>query len=375
MKQLVVNKSVVPLSKPMFTMDMEEAAIQALRNEHFVLGESVFKFEEEFARYCGVKHAVSVSSGTIALQLTLQALGFKRPENVVLTTPMSFVATANAVLHANATPAFTDITAEDALLDPRRIGSSLREISAVIPVHLYGKPAAVDDILSVVGDDVPLVEDACQAHGAIYRGRRVGALGVAGCFSFYSTKNMTVGGDGGMITTNDNRLAQKTRKLRDCGRISHYLHDEIGYSARLNTVNAAIGRVQLRYLDKWNARRRELASRYSTALANLEKLSLPPQSSDSEPVYHLYVVRTRHRDDLQSYLAVKGITTGIHYPVPIHLQPVYRETFGYKPGNFQNAERHAKTALSLPMYPELKEEEVDYVVEQIQSFFLETHTK
>ncbi len=337
----------IPLTRPSFTKEMEKAAVDALWNEHFVSGESVAKFEEEFARYCGVDCAVSTSSGTAALSIALTALSVKNGASVI-TTPASFVATANAILHSGGTPQFADIDLQTYNIDPGRVKAAFEtRTRAVIPVHLYGFPADVDPVKEVAekkGSTV--VEDACQAHGAIYKGRRVGSLGDVGCFSFYPSKNMTVAGDGGMLVTNDAKVADKAARLRDCGRQSKYVHDMVGYTARLNTVNAAIGRVQLRYLDVWNEKRRRNAHIYNRLLSDVEGLCLPPSGDEStRPVYHLYVVRTNVRDGLNEWLQSKGIECGIHYSLPIHLQPVYVEMFGFKEGSFPNTEE-------LPNLPE-----------------------
>jgi perosamine synthetase len=361
----------VPLSKPVFDEEMRNAALDALQNERFVMGESVFKFEKEFARYCGTKYAVSTSSGTFALQLSLIALGVNRGDHVV-TTPYSFIATANVALHVSALPIFADIDIETYTIDPKLAKKKLNsKTRAVIPVHLFGFPADMKSILDVFRDrQCAVVEDACQAHGAEYYGHKVGALGDVGCFSFYSAKNMTVCGDGGMVVTNNEDVACKVAKLRDCGRASHYEHDLIGFTARLNTVNAATGRVQLKRLDEWNKKRRACASLYDRLLGDLDGLVLPPNgNSDIKPVYHLYVIRTDLRDKLKVWLEQKGIECGIHYPLPIHLQPIYRKLFAYKVGEFPNSELLSKTALSLPIFPELSKNEIEYVCENIHEFF------
>ncbi len=358
----------IPLAKPVINSEMEEAAIQALRNERLVLGESVFKFEEEFARFCGVRQAVAVSNGTIALQLALQALDVTGRDAQVLTTPMTFIATANAVLHAQAVPTFADVLPTTALLNPDGLMSRMDGVKAVIPVHLYGCPAPLRQIRDVVGEEVVILEDACQAHGALVDGKRVGSVGSAGAFSFYSIKNMTVGGDGGMVTTDSEEVAAGVRLLRDCGRKSQYEHTAIGYTARLNTINAAIGRVQLRSLDRWNARRRHLAARYSDKLSDIERLGLPSDPSYGESVFHLYVVTSERRDALQEYLTSHGIETGVHYPIPVHLQDPYRQRYGYRPGMFPVAEAHAMRALSLPLFPEMTDEQVDLIAERVHSF-------
>jgi perosamine synthetase len=360
----------IPLAKPIFDEEMRNAALDALQNEKFVMGESVFKFEEEFARYCGVKYAVSTNSGTSALHLSLIALGIKGGE--VITTSYSFVATANVALYVGAMPVFADIEAKTCNIDPKLAKEKLSgKTRAIIPVHLFGYPADMQSILDFFRNKgCAVVEDACQAHGAEYYGRKVGTLGDVGCFSFYPSKNMTVCGDGGMVVTDDEDIARKIAKLRDCGRASHYEHDMIGFTARLNTVNAAIGRVQLRKLDKWNERRRAIARLYDHLLSDLDEVVLPPNGGRGiVPVYHLYVIRTTFRDKLKVWLEQNGIECGVHYPIPIHLQPIYRRLFGYKEGDFPNSELLSKTALSLPMFPELRKEDVEYVCEKIHEFF------
>lgn len=368
-KGLVQTK--IPLAKPVFDEEMREAAIDALQNERYVMGESVFKFEEEFARYCGTRYAVSTSSGTSALQLSLVALGVNRGDQVI-TTPYSFVATSNAILHVGAVPVFADVDIKTCNLDPELAKEKLTSRTrAVIPVHLYGFPADMKSIQDVFEDqECAVVEDACQAHGAEYFGKKVGALGDVGCFSFYSCKNMTVCGDGGMVVTNNDDVAYKVAKLRDCGRSSHYEHDLIGFTARLNTVNAAIGRVQLKRLDEWNQKRRACARLYNRFLGDVDELVLPcRENSEVKPVYHLFVVRTTRRDWLKVWLEEQGVQCGIHYPLPIHLQPAYRRLFAYSGGEFRNSEFLSKNVLSLPMYPELQRDEIEVICENIHDFF------
>jgi len=362
----------IPLAKPVFDNEMKDAALDALQNERFVLGESVFKFEEEFARYCGVKYAVSTSSGTNALQLSLLALGVRGDDHII-TTPFSFIATANAALHVDALPVFSDVDLNTYNIDPGAIKKKIdKNTRVIIPVHLYGFPADMNQILEYSQEKgLFVVEDACQAHGAEYYGQKVGSIGDVGCFSFYPSKNMTVCGDGGMVVTNNEEIAEKVAKLRDCGRVSHYEHDLIGFTARLNTVNAAIGRVQLRRLDEWNRKRREHAELYNRLLSGIEGVILPPREcSGIKPVYHLYVIRTKFRDQLKDWLEKNGIQCGIHYPIPIHLQPVYRRLFGYRRGDFPNSELLSDTVLSLPMFPDLTREEIEYICEKVNEFFI-----
>jgi perosamine synthetase len=305
---------------------------------------------------------VSTASGTAALSITLQALNIGHGSEVI-TTPFSFIATANSIIHAGANPIFADVEESGINLSPSetraKIGPKTR---ALMPVHLYGHPSRVDEFHDLATEaGVNMIEDACQAHGAEFKGRKVGSIGDAGCFSFYPAKNMTVGGDGGIITTNNEELAEAARSIRDCGRDknSKYYHGRIGFTSRLNTANAAIGRVQLRRLDAWNEARRRLSQRYRKELENVPDIVLPPGDGSMEkPVYHLFVIRTRLRDQVKNRLADKRIEAGIHYPRPIHLQAPYRQMFGYTQGMFPLSESLANEVLSLPMFPTLTEDEV-----------------
>lgn len=366
-----IRKAKIPLAKPVFNKEMEKAAVNALLNERFVLGESVFKFEEEFARYCGVNYGVSTSSGTAALHLALVALGVKRG-HLVVTSPASFVATANVVVHAGATPIFADIELQTYNLDFEELRQKVTsKTKAVIPVHLYGFPSDMDAIVETARrHGICVIEDACQAHGAVYKGRKAGSLGDVACFSFYSSKNLTVAGDGGVLVTDDEKVAEKVAKMRDCGRVSKYVHDMIGYTSRLNTVNAAIGRVQLKHLDEWNEKRRKNAALYDRLLSDLDEVVLPPSGgSEVEPVYHLYVIRLKHRDKLKKWLEENGVGCGIHYVLPIHLQPIYKELYEFHGGEYPKSERLCRTCLSIPMHPFLIMDEIKYVSEKIHEFF------
>lgn len=349
----------IPLSKPVFTDEMKCAAVDALQNEFFVLGESVHKFEEEFAKYIGTKYAVSTNSGSSALSLSLIALGIKNRDRV-LTTPMSFVATANSILHAGGVPCFSDIEMDSGNIDAGNINVP-KDAKGIMPVHLYGNPCDIEKIMELKERGLAVIEDACQAHGAEYKGKKAGSFGDVGCFSFYSTKNMTVCGDGGMVATGDEEIAEKLKRLRDCGRISKYEHTMIGYTARLNTVNAAIGRVQLRHLDEWNNKRRSIAEVYRK---NLPKELLLKENGKS--VYHIFAIRSKNRDAILGHLDKNGIGTGVHYPIPIHLQPIYRQMFGYKEGAYPRAEEFAKEILSLPMFPGMARDDAKFVCEKIQ---------
>ena len=365
----------IDLIVPILTEEMEKEALRVLREEFFLRGESVRKFEEEFAKYIGVKYAIAVNSGTSALHLSLLSLGIGKGD-VVITTPFTFIATANVIIYVNAKPLFVDISSDTFTIDPSQLEKAIinqgDKVKAIIPVHLYGYPCEMDEIGEIAQKyDIYIIEDACQAHGAIYKGRKVGSLGDAAAFSFYPSKNMTVAGDGGMVTTNDNKIAEIVSQLRDVGRARENpnKHEFIGYTARMNTINAAIGRIQLKYLKEWNEKRRKIAREYNKKLKGVGDLILPPEGDDEiKPAWHLYVVRTRYRDKLMKFLSNKGIQCGIHYPIPVHLQPPYRK-MGFKEGMFPNAERCAKEILSLPMHPKLTTEEINYIVDCIKEFY------
>lgn len=359
----------IPQARPEMDQEMIGAAALALQNERLVMGESVYKFEEKFAEYIGVRRAVSVSSGTDALILALIAIDCR--DRDVVTTPFSFIATANSIVHAHGRVRFCDVKASDRNLDPAKLPSAVnRDTRAIMPVHIFGHPCDMGAIGDLAKDrDLMVVEDACQAHGATYRNRKVGACGNLGCFSFYPTKNLNVGGDGGMVTTDNEDLANAIAKLRDCGRTSRYSHDVKGFTSRLNTANAAIGLVQLRRLDGWNERRRKIAKRYSEKLGHLESLELPPMGDrESRPVFHLYAIGLADRDGLAQHLQGEGISTAVHYPIPIHLQPAYGSSCGYREGDYPISERLSRSLLSLPMFPSMSDEQVDRVCESVMRY-------
>jgi len=360
----------IPQAKPVWLPEMEEAALDALRNDLILRGENVAKFEEEFARYVGTDHAVAVASGTAALQFILSALAVEGRK--VVTSPNSFIASANAIIFAGGKPVFADISDDDYCLDSAEAVHQVEDgAAALLPVHIYGHPfnlAGFEDMAKK--RDTPIIEDACQAHGATYKGRKIGSLGVAAAFSFYPSKNMTVFGDGGMITTDDKRVAAVASKLRDCGRVSSYEHDVVGYTSRLSSASAAIGRVQLRHLDEWNEMRRRIAVSYTDRLADLAEVKTPPMgNNDFSPVFHQYVIRASTRDNLKSFLQDKGIQCGIHYPIPIHLQPLYRQLYAMAEGSYPKSEKLSRECLSLPMHPYLSAEEVDFVCDLIREYY------
>ena len=345
----------IPFFVQEFTSEMEEAAIHALRNESFVGGESVSKFEEEFAEYTGVKHAVSASSGNSALQISLMALGIADNSKVVTPTN-SFIASANCIRMTNAHPILADIDLKDGGIDVSGITQS---VDAIIPVHIYGNPCNFDSVKAFAEEQkIPIIEDACQAHGAVYKNRKVGSLSDVGCFSFYPTKNMTVGGDGGMTTTNNEEIAQKISSIRDNGRKTKNEFDKLGFTMRLNTVNAAIGRIQLKHLDEKNSRRREIVSIYKK---NLVEDCILPENENGKSVYHQIVIRHSKRNEIRKGLADNDIGSAIYYETPIHLQPIYQE-YGYK---LPNSEKFSKEVMSLPSYPLLTDEQILVICEHV----------
>ncbi len=346
----------IPFFTSDLTKEMEDAAIDALRNENFVMGESVFKFEEEFAKYIGTKFAISVSSGNAALQLSLIGLGIKQ-DSKVITTTNSFIASANCIKMVGAEPILCDIHSDDGNMN---IKTTDEKPDAIIPVHIYGNPCDFNAIKEVSEqNEVPIIEDACQAHGAIYDQKKVGTLGDVGCFSFYPTKNMTVGGDGGMATTNNEELKNKIESLRDNGRKTRVEHDKLGFTMRLNTISAAIGRIQLRLLDEYNNRRREIAKLYKNELGEDYFLKETP---NGKSVYHQIIFKHEKRDDIVSHLKKNNIGVGLHYPIPIHKQPLYAN-LDYK---LPISEKFSNEVLSLPSFPRLKDDDVKIICETIK---------
>jgi dTDP-4-amino-4,6-dideoxygalactose transaminase len=331
-----------------------------LQDGDFILGNELERFEQEFATYCGVQAAVGVDSGTSALELALRAYGCN-PGDEVITVPNSFIATAFAISHTGAKPVFVDVDPVTRTMAPERLPAAVTPRTKVIlPVHLYGQPADMDSIVELArAHSLAVVEDACQAHGARYRGRRVGSLGDAAAFSFYPSKNLGACGDGGMVVTNSPETAEQVRCLRNYGQRTKNHHVLVGFNRRLDTIQAAILRVKLPHLDEWNEARRRRARVYESLLKD-SYVETPTVGQGRQHVWHLYVVRAARRSTLRSALEECGIGTGIHYPQPIHLQPPYRN-LGFPRGSFPVAEQLADEVLSLPMYPELPIEMVQEV--------------
>ncbi len=341
------------------------AAIQGVLDRgDFILGQEVAKLEEEFAAYCGTKFAVGVDSGLSALELSLRAFDIG-PGHEVIVPAHTFTATAAAVTFAGATPVFVDVDPETWNMDVEKIEEAITpRTKAILPVHLYGLPADMHMILGIAEKyNLKLIEDGCQAHGAIYKGRRVGSLGHAAGFSFYPTKNLGACGDAGMVVTDSAKAAETIRALRNCGQRTKNVHELHPFNHRLDNLQAAILRVKLKYLDEWNASRRRLAAHYTKLLAGSHVIT-PTEPPGYKHVYHLYVIRSQNRDALQAHLKERGIGTAIHYPQPVHLQPFYAQGQD-KRGQFPIAEKICNEILSLPMFPELTEEQVEVVVSEI----------
>jgi dTDP-4-amino-4,6-dideoxygalactose transaminase len=347
--------------------EVNQAISQVLENTSFILGEDVELFEQELAAYCGTEHCVGLDNGTSALELTLRAFGIG-PGHEVITAANTFIATVSAIAFTGATPVLVDIDPRTYNLDVEAVERAITSrTKAILPVHLYGQPADMKPLLHLARlNNLALIEDACQAHGAYYRGQRVGSLGDAACFSFYPAKNLGAYGDGGAMVTNDAEIAAKVRMLRNYGQTRKYHHKFVAYNRRLDTLQAAVLRVKLRYLDQWNEDRARNAQRYDELLADLPVIT-PDVAAEISHVYHLYVIRVRNREALQAHLSERGIATGIHYPVPIHLQEAYLY-LGYEQGDFPKTEECAKEILSLPMYAELTAEQCIYVADAIHEF-------
>jgi dTDP-4-amino-4,6-dideoxygalactose transaminase len=347
--------------------EIDAAIREVIESTAFVLGPAVERFESDFAQYLGVDHVVATNNGTTALQLALLALEIRAGDEVVVPAH-TFIATAEAVAHVGATPVFVDVLEETGNLDPARLADAATvRTRAIIPVHLYGQPADLEPILEFArGRGISVLEDACQAHGATYQGRRVGSFGVASCFSFYPGKNLGAYGEGGAVATDDPQLAARVRRLRDHGQTHRYEHAEIGYNARMEGIQGAVLAVKLRHLDDWNEARRALAAAYSEALAGIPSLRLPEVAPDREHVFHLYVVRTEERDALRDHLSSLGVQTGLHYPVPLHLQGAFANGSS-RSGEYPVAERWARTGLSLPLFAELTGDQQAEVIQGVRS--------
>ncbi len=343
--------------------DIKKTVEQVLDSGRFIKGNDLRQFEQEFSEFCNTKYAVGVSSGTSAILLAMMALGIKKGDEVIVPSH-TFIASASPAKFLGATPVYVDVDPETYTIDPIQLEDAITDNTrAIIAVHLYGHPADMDPIMQIAASyDIPLVEDACQAHAGEYKGKRTGSMGDLGVFSFFPSKNMTVAGDGGMVVTSNEELAEKISMLRDHGRKEKYVSDMLGLNLRLSEIPAAVGREQLKHLPEWTDRRRAVAAEYDRLLAGV--IETPTAAVWAKHVYHLYVIQADDRDGLAQYLKDNGVSTGIHYPVPVHKQPCMEA------GNIELPVTDALVdrILSLPMHPRMTDEQVQYVAEKIQEW-------
>lgn len=345
--------------------ELNGALRRVIESGHFILGPEVEAFEEAFAEFCGVRHAVALNSGTSALHLGLLALGVE-PGDEVITVAHTFAATVEAILYCGARPVFVDVDPDTLVMDPGKVESAITERTAsILPVHLYGNPADME-ALKIIADkhEIPIVEDACQAHGALHRGKPVGGWGKAGVFSFYPTKNLGGLGEGGILTTDDEGLTEIVRKLRSHGETGRYLHEQLGFNYRMSAFQGAALRTKLPHLHGWNEERRQIASCYREGLAE-SGIKAVMETPDSEAVYHLFVVLLPERDRVQMKLKERGIDTSVHYPVPLNRQPPFESATRIS-GDLAVTESIANRVLSLPIYPGISEEAIDTVTENLK---------
>jgi len=346
--------------------EIAPALQQVLDNTAFAGGPFVAQFEKEFAAFCGAKHAVGVGNGTDALWMALLALGVG-PGDEVITQPDTFIATAEAISYCGATPVFCDVEEKTYNMDPAKLEAAITpKTKGVIPVHLFGQTADIDPITEIARKrNLFVVEDASQAHGAEYKGRKAGSMGVAGCFSFYPGKNLGAYGEAGAVVTSDDALADKMRMLRDHGSAKKYYHTHVGFNCRMDGFQGAVLSVKLKHIDTWNEGRRKNARLYNESLKGTPGVILPQEVDYAKHVYHIYAIRVKERDALISKLGEKEIGTNIHYPVPVHLQQAY-SSMGLREGSFPAAERCAAEFVSLPMFPELTAEQIRYVSDEVK---------
>jgi dTDP-4-amino-4,6-dideoxygalactose transaminase len=348
--------------------ELDAAIARTIDNCSFCLGPDVAQFEKDFAKYVGAEHCLGFNSGTSALHVALLMLNIG-PGDEVITTPFTFVATSWAISYVGAKPVYVDIDDATFNLDPKLVERAITpRTKALLPVHLYGQPCDLDPLLEIARKHkLPLVEDACQAHGAKYKGKPVGTFGVMSAYSFYPGKNLGACGEGGALVTNDGKLAARGRSLREHGSSVRYYHDEVGYNYRMEGIQGAVLGVKLKHLAKWTERRRAVAKIYNELLEDTP-LQLPLEAPYAESARHVYVVRHPQRDDLKKHLDANGVGCALHYPLPLHLQKCYAN-LGYKPGDFPFAEKAARECLSLPIYPELTDKQIQRVTDVIKEFF------
>lgn len=364
--------------------EIDAVISKVLESQHFILGEEVGRLEEEITEYCNTSYSVAVASGTDSLLLSLKSLNIKEGDFVV-TSPFTFFATAGAIHNIGATPVFVDIKPDTYNIDPQKLRDLFEKnsfhtkklkidtsgVKAIIPVHLYGQIADMNPIVEVAKDyGLKVIEDACQAIGAEYYGKKAGSIGELGCFSFFPTKNLGGYGDGGMVTTKDGELADELRKLRVHGAESGYYHSQVGFNSRLDTIQAAVLLAELPYLDDWNKKRIKKAVLYSNLLKSVKEVECPRIAEGRKHIFHQYTIRVKNgkRNELKDFLEEKNIGSKVYYPLPLHLQECFL-SLGYKKGDLPVSEKAAEEVLSLPVFPELEREEIEYICNSIKAFF------
>jgi dTDP-4-amino-4,6-dideoxygalactose transaminase len=350
--------------------EIDAAVLGVLASGQYILGEEVARLEQEFADYCNVKHAIALNTGTSALHLSLLAAGVG-PGDEVITVPFTFVATVSAICYAGARPVFVDVEPVTLTMDPAQLEAKITpRTKAIVPVHLYGQMADMDAIKAIADHyRIPVIEDACQAHGAQYKGARAGSIGTSGCFSFYPGKNLGACGEGGIVVTNSDDQAKTMRMLRDWGQEQRYHHLLKGFNYRMDAIQGAILRIKLRHLEAWTEARRAHGRRYTLLLGGSANLRTPVEIADRRHVYHVYAIRSRDRDQLQRVLSEEGIQSGLHYPIPVHLQKAHAD-LGYKAGDLPISEAAAREVLSLPIYPEMPAWHVDQVAAALENTYV-----
>ncbi|GGF36795.1 glutamine--scyllo-inositol aminotransferase [Youhaiella tibetensis] len=346
--------------------ELDAAVLDVLASGAYILGEPVERFEKAFAAYCGVEHAIAVNSGTSALHLAFLAANIG-PGDEVITTPFTFVATVSAIIYAGATPVFVDVEPDSFAIDPAKVEAAITpRTKAIVPVHLYGQMADMDALQSIaVNHGLVIIEDACQAHGAAYHGHRAGSMGLSAAFSFYPGKNLGACGEGGIVVTNSEEQMRTMRSLRDWGQAERYNHVLKGFNYRMDAIQGAVLDVKLRYLEDWTEARRAVAAQYRQLLSEVESLRLPAELPGRRHVYHVFAVRTRDREGLRRHLASEGVHTGLHYPIPVHLQKAHAD-LGYGEGDFPVTETLAREVLSLPIFPEMTSRQIQTVADAIK---------
>lgn len=352
--------------------DIRSKVIEVLNSGRYIKGEENNKFEKEFSQYCGTRFGIATSSGTAALHLAYYAIGLRKNDEIIAPSH-TFIATVSPAMHLGARPIFVDIDPETFCMNVDDVRKKItKKTKVIVPVHIYGHPVDMRPIMELAEErGIYVVEDACQAHGAMYYNNKVGSIGDIGVFSFFPSKNMTVAGDGGMVVTNNEEFAEKIAMLRDQGRREKYIHELLGFNFRMSEIHAAIGRMQLRHLEEWIEKRRNIARCYNELLCNIDSIMPPMERPFCRHVYYVYTIKCKNRDKLSEFLNKMGIATGLYYPLPLHKQPCISKIIGEI--KLEVTERVAGEILSLPMHPKLSREDVEFIVDKINEFVREHH--